>query len=95
MFLEYYQKVDLAEDLRKVGEIEAKDRKGMRLLHELTKIASINCPGKVDRLYWIKIYWFWSGMIMSEDLKQFELDALEVFRILRKWKKKLKRTIKN
>ena len=50
MFLENYQKVDLARELSKVVEIEAKDRKGICLLHELTKIASISCPGKVARL---------------------------------------------
>ena len=50
MFLEYYQKVDLAGELSKVVEIEAKNRKGMRLLHELTKIAGISCPEKVDKL---------------------------------------------
>ena len=50
MLLEYYQKVDLAGELSKVVEIEAKDRKGILLLHELTKIASISCPVKVVRL---------------------------------------------
>ena len=48
MFLEYYQKVDLAGELSKVDK--AKDRKGILLLHELTKIASITCPGKAARL---------------------------------------------
>ena len=48
MFLDWYQKVDLAGELSKVGK--AKDRKGICILHELTKIASISCPGKVDRL---------------------------------------------
>ena len=49
MFLENYQKVDLAGELSKVDK--AKDRKGILLLHELTKIAStsISCPEKVDR----------------------------------------------
>ena len=47
MFLENYQKVDLA-GLSKVDK--AKDRKGILLLHELTKIASISCPEEVDRL---------------------------------------------
>ena len=48
MFLDVYQKVDLAGELSKVDK--AKDRKGILLLHELTKIASIICPEKVDRL---------------------------------------------
>ena len=39
----------------------------------------------------IIFYWmWWSGMIMGEEEKKFELDALEVFQVLRKWKKKLK-----
>ena len=58
----------------------------MQLLHELNKIASISCPEKVDRLDLINIYWIKSGMIMGEDEKIFKLDALEVFRILKKWK---------
>ena len=57
MFLEYYQKVDLAVELSKIRGIEAKDRKEMRLLHELTKVASISCPGKVERLDLFNIYW--------------------------------------
>ena len=56
MFLESYQKVDLAGELSKIGVIEVKNRKGIRLLHELNKIASISCPEKVDRLDLIKIY---------------------------------------
>ena len=48
MFIEYYQKVDLAGELSKVDKV--KDRKGICILHELTKIASISCPEKVDRL---------------------------------------------
>ena len=56
MCLEYYQKVDLAGELSKVGGIEAKDKKGILLLHELNKIASISCPEKVDRLELINIY---------------------------------------
>ena len=76
--------------LSKVGEIEAKDRKGISLLYELTKSTSVDCPENVVRLYLISIYWIWSGRIMGEDYKEFKLDALEVFRIIRKWKKKLK-----
>ena len=56
MCLEFYQKFDLVVELSKVGGSEAKDRKGMRLLYELGKIASISCPGKVTRLELINIY---------------------------------------
>ena len=76
--------------LRKVGGIETNDTKGISLLYELTKSASIDCPVKVVRLYLINIYWIWSKSIMSEDYVNFKLDALEVFKIVRKWKKKLK-----
>ena len=47
--LEHYQKVNLAGELNKLGRIEAHDKKGIRLLHELTKIESISCPEKVAR----------------------------------------------
>ena len=76
--------------LNKVGGIEANNIKGISLLYELTKNTSVDCPETVVRLYLISIYWIWSGRIMGEDLKKFELDALEVFRIVRKWKKRLK-----
>ena len=59
IFLGYYQKVDLAEELKqlsKIGGGEAKDRKGISLLYELTKSANIDCPDKVFRLYLINIY---------------------------------------
>ena len=56
MCLEYYQKVDLVEELSKVGVIEPKDRKGIQLLYELNKTASISCTENVDRLDLIKIY---------------------------------------
>ena len=80
----------MAGKLRKVGGIETNDIKGISLLYELTKSASIDCPEKVVRLYFINIYWIWSKSIMSEDYVNFKLDALEVFKIVRKWKKKLK-----
>ena len=80
----------MAGKLRKVGGIETNDTKGISLLYELTKSASIDCPEKVVRLYLINIYWIWSKSIMSEDYINIKLDALEVFRIVRKWKKKLK-----
>ena len=51
MFLVFYKKVDLAGELSKVGGIEAKGVKGMHLLHELAKITSISCPGKVAGLF--------------------------------------------
>ena len=54
IFLEYYKKVDLAGELRKLRKIEggeAKDRKGMNLLYELTQNTNIDCPDKVARLY--------------------------------------------
>ena len=59
IFLGYYQKVDLAEELKKLSKIgggEAKDRKGMSLLYELTKSTSVDCPETVVRLYLINIY---------------------------------------
>ena len=76
--------------LNKVGGIEANNIRGISLLYELTKSTSVDCPETVVRLYLINIYWIWSGRIMGEDLKKFKLDALEVFRIVRKWKKRLK-----
>ena len=76
--------------LSKVGVIEANNIKGISLLYELTKSTSVDCPEKVVRLYLISIYWIWSGRIMGEDWKEFKLDALEVFRIVKKWKKRLK-----
>ena len=33
-------------------------------------------------------------MIMGENFKEFKLDTLEVFQILRKWKKKFEKQIK-
>ena len=59
IFLENYRKVDLAGELRqlsKIGGGEAKDRKGMSLLYELTTSANIDCPKTVARLYLINIY---------------------------------------
>ena len=79
IFLEYYKKVDLAGELRKLSKIEggeAKDRKGMNFLYELTQSTNIDCPDKVTRLYLMNYYWIWSGMIMGEDWKMFQLDAL-------------------
>ena len=32
---------------------------------------------------------------MGEKLKKFKLDALEVFQVIRKWKKKIKKQIKS
>ena len=40
----------MAGELNKVGEIEAKNAKGIRL-HELTKITTVSCPGKVAKLF--------------------------------------------
>ena len=54
-----YKKVDLAGELRqlsKTGGGEVNDIKGINLLYELTKNASIECPDKVARLYLIYIY---------------------------------------
>ena len=76
--------------LSKIGGIVAKDIKGISLFFELTKGTNVDCPEKVVRLYLINIYWIWSGKIISENWKKFKLDALEVFRIVRKWKKSLK-----
>ena len=59
IFLEYYQKFDLADELRqlsKIGRGEAKDRKRMNLLYELTQSTNIDCPETVVRLYLINIY---------------------------------------
>ena len=59
IFLEYYQKFDLAGELRqlsKIGGGEAKDRKGMNLLYKLTQSTNIDCPDKVARLYLINYY---------------------------------------
>ena len=56
-FEDWYKKVDLTENLRQLsntgGGIETKDRKGISLLYELTKSASIDCPDKVVRLYFL------------------------------------------
>ena len=79
----------MAEELRqlsKVGGIEANNIKGISFLYELIKSANADCPEKVVRLYLINIYWIWSGRIMGEKYKIFKLDALEIFRIVRKWK---------
>ena len=43
----YYQKFELTEKLKNIEEIEAQDRNGINLLHELTKITTIHCPEKV------------------------------------------------
>ena len=59
IFLEYYKKVDLAGELRqlsKIGGSEAKDRKGMNFLYELTQSTNIDCPDKVTRLYLMNYY---------------------------------------
>ena len=85
IFLDFYKKVDLAGELSKIVGGEAKDSKGMNLLYELTQSTNIDCPDKVARLYLMNYYWIWSGMIMGEKWKKFKLDALEVFRIMRKW----------
>ena len=59
IFLDYYQKVDLAGELRqlsKIGGGEAQERNGMSLLYESTKSTSVDCPKKVARLYLMNIY---------------------------------------
>ena len=85
----------MAGELSKIDGSEVQDGKGMSLLYELTKSASIDCQDKVVRWYLINIYLIWSGGIMGEDWKFFDLDALEVFRIVIKWKKILKTTNTN
>ena len=59
LFLENYQKVNLGEELKQLSKIvggEAKRKKGMNLLYELTKSNSVDCPDKVSRLDLINIY---------------------------------------
>ena len=59
LFLENYQKVNLGEELKqlsKIGGGEAKNRKGMNLLYELTKSTNVDCPNKVDRLHLMNYY---------------------------------------
>ncbi len=70
IFLEYYQKFDLAGEMRqlnKIGGSEAKDRKGMNFLYELTQSTNIDCPDKVARLYLMNYYESEVKMIMGED----------------------------
>ena len=43
--------------LSKIGGGEAKDRKGMNFLYELTQSTNIDCPEAVARLYLMNYYW--------------------------------------
>ena len=82
--LDNYKKIDLMTELYMLESKitnENNSFKGIELLLQLRKSESINFPFKVERFKLINILIILSG-IMGEEAKEFQLNAIEVFKII-------------